>query len=149
MTWPARTWTTAELVTASIMNSYVRDPLTDLSKRSCTVGIGDPIGPVLSTGYKTYVPVPFLCNVTGWEIYADVSGSIVVDITKSTYAGFPPTSSIAGTEKPTLSAAQKNQDLTLSTWTPLIAAGSVLGFEVESCTGIHGVSVTLRLEMAS
>lgn len=151
MTWPARTWVAAELVTASIMNSYVRDPFTDLQKRTAVVTIGDPIGPVLSTGVKFYLPIPFLCNVVGWELYADAVGSIQIDVWKDTYAAFPPTvaDTIAGSEKPTLTAAQKNQDLALTTWTPLIAAGSILAFKIDSCTGIRQVTLALRLELAS
>jgi hypothetical protein len=151
MTWPARTWTTAELVTASIMNSYVRDPLADLHKRTVLVMIGDPIGPVLSVGNERVVPIPFLCNVVGWELYADAAGDIVLDVRKDTYAAFPPTAgdSIAGSEKPTLVAVQKNQDLALTTWTPLIAGGSVLAAVIESCTGIRCITLALRLELAS
>lgn len=150
MTWPARTWTTAELVTASIMNSYVRDPFTDVQKRVVGVGIGDPIGPVLSTGDKAYIEIPFNCNATGWTILSDQTGSIVVDVRRDSYANFPPTGadSIAGTEKPTLVAARKNQDLTLATWTFAIPAGSILAFAIESVTSIKQVFISLRLELS-
>lgn len=150
MTWPARTWSTAELVTASIMNSYVRDPFTDASKRTIIVSIGDPIGPVLSTGVKAYVEVPFACNVTGWTILANAAGSIVIDVWKDTYGAFPPTvaDTIAGSEKPTLAGVQKNQDLTLPTWTILVAAGSILAFNIDSVATIKQVSLALRVELA-
>lgn len=150
MAWPPRTWTTSELVTASIMNEYVRDPLIDLQKRTITVTIGDPIGPVLSTGVKAYIEIPFACEVTGWTVLADASGSIVLDVWKDTYANFPPTiaDTITGSEKPTLSSQQKNQDLTLPTWTADIAAGSILAINIDSCTGIKQVTLSLRVEMA-
>lgn len=151
MAWPPRTWATSELVTASIMNSYVRDPLLDLQQRTATVTIGDPIGPVLSTGVKAYLPIPFKCTVTGWTILGDASGSIQLDVWKDSYANFPPTlaDSIAGSEKPTLTAQQKNQDLALSTWTIDIAAGSILAINIDSCSGIKQVTLALYLELAS
>jgi hypothetical protein len=150
MTWPARTWVTAELVTASIQNQYVRDPLTDLQKRTLVVVIGDPIGPVLSTGLKAFIEVPFPCTVTGWTLLADAVGSAVLDVWKDSYANFPPTvaDTIAGSEKPTLSAARKNQDLALGTWSPSIAAGSILGINIDSCSGIRQLSLSLRVELA-
>lgn len=150
MAWPPRTWTTSELVTASIMNEYVRDPLTDLQLRTITVTIGDPIGPVLSTGVKAYVEVPFECEVVGWTLLADASGDIVIDVWKDSYANFPPTNadSIAGTELPTLSTQQKNQDLALTTWSVTIEAGSILAFNIDSCSGIKQVTLSLRVEMA-
>ena len=149
MTWPERTWVIAELVTASLMNGYLRDPMTDLKKRTAIVMIGDPIGPVLSTGVKAFLEIPFACNVTGWTILADVVGSIVLDVWKDTFANFPPTvaDTIAGSEKPTLSAAQKNQDLSLGTWTTLVAAGSILAINIDSCSSIKKVALSLRLEL--
>lgn len=151
MTWPARTWTTAELVTASIMNSYVRDPFADLQKRVLGLTIGDPIGPVLSVGPKARMEVPFACNVTGWTILADQAGSIVIDVWRDSYANYPPTvaDTIAGVEKPSITApALKNQDLTLATWTFAIPAGSILLFNIDSCTAIRQVHLSLRVEQA-
>ena len=69
-----------------------------------------------------------------------------MDVWKDTYANFPPVNadSIAGTEKPTLSSAQKNQDLSLTTWTTSVVAGDILAFEVESATTVQKVTVALR-----
>jgi hypothetical protein len=95
--------------------------------------IFDGGGSVLTT--KTvYVQVPYACTVTGWRIVADVSGSAVVGVWKDTYANYPPVvgDSIAGSEKPTLSGAQKNEDTTLSTWTTSISAGDYVAFNLES-----------------
>jgi hypothetical protein len=103
-------------------------------------------GAVISVGEKGHIEVPFAMTITGWTILADQSGSIVVDVWKDTYANFPPTNadSIAGTEKPTLSAAQKNQDLSLTSWTTSVAAGDILAFEVESASTVQRVVVALR-----
>lgn len=104
-------------------------------------------GGAISTGQKGHLTVPFDCVVTGWTILANASGSIVVDIWKDTYANFPPTvaDTIAGSEKPTLSSAQKNQDLSLSTWTTTLAAGDVLAYNVDSATTVQRVTVILHV----
>lgn len=101
-------------------------------------------GTTITTGKKGVVVVPFAMTVTGWDVIADQSGSIVVDVNRSTYSGFPTTSSIAGSELPTLSSVQKNQDLTLTTWTTSIAAGDILEFEVDSITTCQRVTVAIR-----
>ena len=87
-------------------------------------------------------------KITGWTLLADQSGSIVIDVWKDSYGNFPPTvaDTIAGTEKPTLSSEQKNQDLSLSTWTQDIDAGDVLAFNVDSATTVEQVTLTLRGE---
>lgn len=51
---------------------------------------------------------------------------------------------IAGSEKPTLSSVQKNQDLTLTTWTTAIAAGDILAFNVDSVATVTRVVLTIR-----
>jgi hypothetical protein len=103
-------------------------------------------GSVISVDEKGHIEVPFAMTITGWTVLADQSGSIVVDVWKDTYASFPPTNagSITGTEKPTLSSAQKNQDLSLTSWTTSVAAGDILDFEVESATTVQRVVVALR-----
>ncbi len=102
-------------------------------------------GSAITTGLKGYVSVPYDMTITGWDIFADQSGSIVVDVWKDTYANFPPIAgdSIAGTEKPTLSAAQKNQDASLSTWTTSVTAGDVIAFNVDSAATVTRVTVVI------
>lgn len=102
-------------------------------------------GSAITTGQKGYVSVPYGMTITGWDIFADQSGSIVVDVWKDTYANFPPIAgdSIAGTEKPTLSSAQKNQDTSLSTWTTTVTAGDVIGFNVDSAATVTRVTVII------
>jgi hypothetical protein len=103
-------------------------------------------GSVIAAGEKGHVELPFAMTITGWTILADQSGSIVVDVWKDSYANYPPTNadSIAGTEKPTLSSAQKNQDLSLSSWTTAVAAGDILAFNVDSASTVTRVTVALR-----
>lgn len=101
---------------------------------------------VITTGIAGHLEIPFAMTITGWTILGDQSGSIVVDVWKDIYANFPPTvaDTITGTEKPTLSSAQKNQDLTLSTWATAVAAGDVLLFNVDSVTTVQRVVLSIR-----
>jgi hypothetical protein len=108
----------------------------------------DNAGVAITTGVKIDYPVPYNCTVTAWELVADVSGSIVVDIWQDTYANFPPTvaDTITGAEKPTLSAVQKNQDTSLAAgagWA--LTKGRWLRFNVDSATTV--TRVTLKLSV--
>ncbi len=102
-------------------------------------------GSAITTGKKGVIVLDGDYTVSGWTIIADQSGSIVVDVNRATYANFPTTASIAGSELPTLSSVQKNEDLTLSTWTTTLSARDVLEFEVDSVTTVTRVTVALRL----
>lgn len=118
-----------------------------LTWRELILEFGSPGAGALTSGVKKYIQLPFASLVTGWSLFAEQAGSIVIDVWSDTYANFPPTvaDTIAGSEKPTLVAVQKNQDLNLSTWTNLIPAGNVLGFNIDSITTVNYVSLTLEL----
>jgi len=95
--------------------------------------------------------MPYSGTITGWEIMADVSGSIVIDVWKDTYANYPPTiaNTIAGTEKPTLSSQTKNQDLTLTTWTTTVSEGDIIKFNVDSSSTVNKVYLTIYINKTS
>ena len=106
-------------------------------------------GSAISTGVKGDLEIPFTCTVQGWTILGDVSGSIVVDIWMDTYANYPPTvaDSITGSEKPTLSSAIKNQDLSLTTWTDTtLTRGDTIRYNVDSATTVTRATVVLRVK---
>lgn len=147
MTYTApRTWNPGETVTAALMNTHLRDNMTALAPKAIVVQFGAVGAGVITTGVKLYVEVPVSMRITGWTLVSTLSGSIVIDVWKDSYANFPPTvaDTIAGSEKPTLSSAQKAQDLTLSTWTTDITAGEVLAFKVDSAATVEQVTLTLR-----
>lgn len=102
-------------------------------------------GSALTTGVKGFVEIPYAMTITGWQIFADQSGSVVVDVWKDSYANFPPTvaDTITGSEKPTLSSAQNNQDLSLSTWNTSLTAGDILAYNVDSISTITRVTVSI------
>lgn len=100
----------------------------------------------LTTGIKGQIEVPFNCTITAAVLIADQAGSIVVDIKRSTYSGFPTTASIAAAAKPTLSASQKMQDSTLSGWTTTLSAGDIIEYVVDSASTVQRVLVSLMVE---
>jgi hypothetical protein len=111
-----------------------------------TIGITiDGGGAVITTGSKGFKYIQENCTVTGWTLIGKESGSCVIDVKKCNYAGFPSTTSIAGTEKPTLTSAQNNQDQTLTTWTASLSAGDILEFVVNSVATITRVSLFINI----
>lgn len=107
----------------------------------------DGAGSAITTGIKADVYVPYACTITAVTMLADQSGSIVVDIWKDTFANYPPTvaDSITAAAKPTISAADKSQDTTLTGWTLAIAAGSTLRFNVDSAATITRLHLALTV----
>lgn len=104
-------------------------------------------GAVITTGVKGDLMCPFGCTITAATLLADQSGSIVVDVWKDTYANAPPTvaDTITAAAKPTLSAAAKSQDSTLTGWTTSISSGDVLRFNVDSVTTCTRVTLILSV----
>lgn len=111
------------------------------------VAVFDGNGVVLTTGVRLDVPIDFNCVIDQVTLLANASGSVVVDIWKDTYANYPPTvaDTITAAAKPTLAAAIKNQDSTLTGWTTTITAGDTLRFNIDSVATITRLALTLRL----
>jgi hypothetical protein len=105
-------------------------------------------GSVLTTGAKkVYIEAPYTGTITANRLFADQSGSIVIDIWKDTYANFPPTvaDTITASAKPTLSSAQKSEDTTLTGWTTSVTKGDILEFNIDSVTTITKCVLTLHI----
>jgi hypothetical protein len=102
---------------------------------------------VITTGVKGDLVIPFACTITEWTLLSDVSGSIVVDIWRDTYANYPATvaDTITGSAKPTITSATKNTSTTLTGWTTSIVAGSVLRFNVDSVTSCKRVTLMIKV----
>ena len=101
-----------------------------------------------TTGLKLpFHRVPYNCTITGWELVGDVSGDVVIDLWKDTYANLLPTvsDSITGSAKPTLSSALKATSTTLTSWTTTLAAGDYIGANVDSRATITVATLVLFL----
>lgn len=102
-------------------------------------------GSVLTPGVFTDVLAPFTCTIVSATLLADVSGDLVISVLSDPYASFPPTTNIAGAAPPTLTAAIKSQDTTLTGWTTAVAAGDVVRFGIVSCSTITRATLSLEV----
>jgi hypothetical protein len=110
------------------------------------ISLGDGTN-VIAVGSKVRVYCPYAFAILGVTMGADQSGSVVVDIWKDTHANYPPTNadSITASAKPTISAATKSQDNTLTGWTKTVDADTWLFFNVDSCSTITQVTLALKI----
>jgi hypothetical protein len=105
-------------------------------------------GSVIAAGQQVDLPdLPGGATIVGWTVTTDTSASCSVDILRATYANFPGSiASIAGTDKPSTSAAQKNQDTALSGWgSTALVQGDCLRASVSSNDNAKRITVTLRI----
>jgi hypothetical protein len=104
-------------------------------------------GPV-PDGIKAAAFIPFDATITKAVILADQATDAVVDIWKSDFAGYPPSSgnSITAATPPTLLGAVKNQDATLTGWTTAVTAEDILVFYVSGVTTARRLTLSLKLE---
>lgn len=106
-------------------------------------------GSVITTGVLPLaVEVPYNCTIVGVRLLSTVSGSIVIDVWKDTYANYPPTDadSITASAPPTLTGAVKSEDTTLTGWTTALSEGDILMFNVDSVVDCVAVTLVLDLE---
>lgn len=108
----------------------------------------DGLGSVLVPGVWGDVPVHFDGTILRWRLLALEVGDLQIDVWKTDYAGFPPTvaDTITGSDVPTLSSSQKNEDTALTGWTTEVSAGDTLRFNIDSVTTITKATLTLTLQ---
>lgn len=100
---------------------------------------------VIGTGIKGTLTIDVTGTIESWTVLGDRVGSLVMDIKKTSYSNYPTFTSIAGTQKPSLSNQAKNKNDGLSTWNTLLNAGDILQFEVESCDYVKQCLVAIKL----
>lgn len=101
----------------------------------------------ITAGYP-YVEVPADSTVQSWSVVADVTGSITVDILRSSYANFPPSSPLLGLGQPLLSGKRTNN--ANASGTAFVLGTDYLLASVESAsTGLHNVTLSLRMKKIS
>ena len=105
----------------------------------------------ITTGPKGYVQVPYSGTITGWELVADVSGSLSLDVWKGTFAEYPLSvaNSIIGGNYITLTSAQKNSG-TVTGWAGVtIAAGDYFRVNVNSASLVKKFTLVLKTTKTS
>ncbi len=115
--------------------------------------IGDGTN-VITTGLKptAIVQAPRAGTLVSWQAYSadaasPISGSIVVDVWKDTYANYPPTVAdtiIGGNVKPNLATGIKGTSSSLSGWTAAFSAGDIFSFNVDSVSSVKAVKLVLN-----
>ncbi len=114
--------------------------------RPVTYGVNN-YGTVITAGDSTFVelPVEVTGTITKAVLVADQAGSAVVDVQKASSGGFPTFTSIAASAKPTLSAAQRSIDTTLTGWTTSVTAGDTFRFRVDSASTVTRLTLVLTI----
>ena len=137
------------VVSFPLSESHINN-LNDTVKEAVIEFVIDGGGSAIETGIKGDLEIPFACTISRATALADQSGSIVVDIWKDTYANYPPidADSITASAPITITTATKSQDSTLTGWTKSITAGDILRFNVDSCTDIERVTISLKVSKA-
>lgn len=109
-------------------------------------------GAVLSTGaYEGVVEVPFDCTITAARLLADQATGLVIDVWKCAYADYNPGThpvvgdSIVASAPPTLTAAYKSEDTTLTGWTKTLTKGDLLKISVTSVTAALWARLVLHV----
>jgi hypothetical protein len=107
----------------------------------------DGAGTALTTGVKGYIQVPYACTITGWTILAKETGNCVIDVWRDAYAAYPPTvlDTITASAKPTLTANNKATVSNPPGWLLSVAAGDILGFNIDSVSTVTKLTLTLSV----
>jgi uncharacterized protein YciI len=101
---------------------------------------------ILKSGTTVSLSVPYNCSIMQWDAFSLNSGTFVADVKKATYANYPTMSSIAGTDKPTLTASTyKGQSTALTGWTLAVSVGDVIKFDIEQATQSGTVTTQLKV----
>lgn len=133
------------LVWDASAEEWVAEPPSGSGGNGAIGATFDGGGVVLTPGVFTDVFVPFNCTIVGATLLADTTGNLVVSVLTDPYASFPPTTDLAPTTPPTITAATKSQDTTLSGWSTAITAGDVVRLGVVSCSSITRATLSLEV----
>jgi len=111
-------------------------------------------GAPIIAGFKERYRVPSNCILRGWIIMevseTPISGSIVIDVKKGTYSDYDATpvfTSIAGSEKPTISSAFKADLQNLTDWDVELSAGDFLEYMVDSASDVESIQLYLIIDI--
>jgi len=104
-------------------------------------------GAAIDTGIKGDIEIPFACTINQVTLLADQAATSVIDIWGEDYANFPPTDAdtITSATPPTITAALKSQDSTLTSWTTSITAGDILRFNVDSNDVAERITISIKV----
>lgn len=109
------------------------------------------LGSVLITGVQPYLTVPYNSTITAASMVCAPTGSLTVDIWRTSYALFDGgvthpvvADSICGGNPLTISSATKVTS-TLANWGTSLNSGDVLAFNISSASSVTSATITLYL----
>lgn len=97
----------------------------------------DGNGASIVAGTVAYFPLGAPGTITGWYMVQNDTGSIQIDPWIAAWGADLPTvsDSIAASDKPFISSAKTNSDLSPTGWTPDFEAGDIMAIKVDSASG--------------
>ncbi len=96
----------------------------------------------ISTGDKGFFFINHFIGLGGWNIAANASGNLSLDIRTSNYSSYPIFSSITNNNYVLLSGEQKNTGSTTG-WNNLINNGDYVKFVVLQISGINSFNLSI------
>lgn len=114
-------------------------------------GSFEATAPVLDAGKTLCAPVYLAGTIKEVRLIANTSGSATIDvltIAHGSWTGTASVTSITASATPLLSSAARYSDTTLTGWNKTIASGTDICFAMTNPSGIRGVSITLKMEIA-
>jgi hypothetical protein len=104
-------------------------------------------GSVITTGIKGDFRMTHAATITEWNLFADVSGSIQIDLWKDAYGNYPPVDadSITGSQPISMSGVSYYavSGTGISSWTKSLASGDIIRINVDSASTITRVTLVL------
>jgi flagellar basal body rod protein FlgC len=112
-------------------------------------------GATIVTGIAGWVEVPYTASALSWDLVGNTSGTLSVDVFKTTYANWVGTTgmtaannSIVQASKPTITSAYKGQNTSV-TWSG-INAGDIVAFNVDGTpASISRATLSIKLRKLS
>lgn len=104
-------------------------------------------GAVIATGQYHFLRMTYPASISAWELYADQSGSIVIDLWRCERTRYPPVAAdtICGAQRPTLSSQVRSELFGLTNWQAALKSGDVLFSNVVSVTTLTKAWLVLHM----
>jgi hypothetical protein len=98
----------------------------------------------VSTGSKGFRRIAYDAQVLEWAVFGGQTGSISVDLKKSSYSDYSTFTSFVGGDYPNLTSQTKNQNTGVTAWGG-ISAGDLVEYVIDTNTGIQKVGVFVKI----
>jgi len=98
----------------------------------------------ISIGKKGYRLIPYDCQALEWYVVAGQTGSIQFDVKKSSFANYPSTTTIVGSDYPNLSGQFKASNTGITAWSGM-SAGDMIDFVINNNTDIQSVGLFIKI----